>query len=117
MTYIQMRQLIAEAEVRYKAQRAAIMAEYSAQDQSAARAARAKHARDARLAVSLDRGAQEYLDLWAANAALFASHGALSGIGTPQEIAEVQRACELSDGRYAFKRWSATNYEVTKYAN
>lgn len=113
MTNLEMRALLSALELEYKTKRAAIVATYNNQDRTAANAARAAHAREARVTYRLDGVAASMLNLFDTNPLAF-RNGTLSGSGTPADCAAAARACELSDGRLAFRQLSPTTYEVTQ---
>lgn len=110
MTFVEYRMYRAAIVSRHRAEQAAELAEldaqYSAIDRTAIKAQRAKNARDARAAYSLEREAQKYLTMWGANPRLFdAGRGyyeARLDTATIAERTEMRRACELSRGAYTY---------------
>ncbi len=98
---------ISELEADYRTQRIALLTKYNTQDRTEFNAAKAKHARDARSAQRLDKGAAEYLAFFASS---FGTRRAMSGSG---EMDQVRRACELSDGQYKFRALSELDWEVS----
>lgn len=92
MTYLEYRQKLSELSARHSAERNALTAQYNAD-----------HTVDAKRARRLEAGAQQ----WLISLRQIAP-GARTGVpNTVQDVAEIQRACEL-DPRFAYDRIGQT---------
>lgn len=89
MTNLQLRQRLADLAAEYSAKRRALLAEYNAIDQGAARVERAAYARRS-------KGAREWLAAWELHPHLMALIKC-----TPEELAEARLACDL-DPSYTY---------------
>jgi|GEM_PF-6293936 len=122
MTYLELRQKLAELAVKHKAERNAILAQYNAQDRTAAKAARAKVARDARAAATADRrvekGALQFIHLWNSYQQLFrypSPQGLYCEVNAsgPLECSQLMRAGEMQAG-YTVTALTGTLFRVTR---
>lgn len=121
MTYLEYRQQLAasvallrsetaEATARHKARADALVIAYSTQDRTAQLADREK----ARQRGINELGARKWLESWDGNPSVFAKGATDCRAASVREAAQLELACELSEGRYEFKLIRPRVYDVTR---